>query len=295
MDSIRRTGSSGITYHDLLERWQHSAYCDHMRLSKATFHRFCDDIEDIFDISIVCNRSTNCYHIEDTVALNDTHSFRQWMLDVLSLDNQIGERQQLRDRVIVESLPGGRDCLSPLLEAMQENHKVNFIYAPFWTDDIFEDNGYMPYALKNYHRRWYMLGCSEERPYLRTFALDRMSHVEVTDTKFVLPKDFDAESFFSDYYGIFCNSETGPERLVLKVENSQVPYLRTLPLHHTQRELKSNNDYTEFEYKLALTFDLRQEILSYGPSYVVEEPKWFRDALLKDITLMREKYFTSNQ
>lgn len=39
-------------------------------------------------------------------------------------------------------------------------------------------------------------------------------------------------------------------------------YLRTLPIHHSQKEVKTTPNYADFEFYLRPTFDFRQELLS---------------------------------
>lgn len=47
-----------------------------------------------------------------------------------------------------------------------------------------------------------MLGKSEEYDEPRIYALDRIKALEQAERTFKLPKQFDVEKFFADYYGI---------------------------------------------------------------------------------------------
>ena len=47
-----------------------------------------------------------------------------------------------------------------------------------------------------------MLGKSEEYDEPRIYALDRIKALEQAERTFKLPKKFDVEKFFADYYGI---------------------------------------------------------------------------------------------
>jgi predicted DNA-binding transcriptional regulator YafY len=52
--------------------------------------------------------------------------------------------------------------------------------------------------------------------------------------------------------------------------------VRTVPLHKSQNELETTNEYSLFEYYLRPNFDFKQEIISYLDSVEVVEPKSLR-------------------
>ncbi len=89
---------------------------------------------------------------------------------------------------------------------------------------------------------------------IRIYGLDRIKSVEVLPDKFELPKDFDAEQYFAHYYGIF-HTDASPERIVLRAYDEHGDYLTSLPLHHSQRVLKTTEEYIEFDYYLVPTDD----------------------------------------
>lgn len=130
-----------------------------------------------------------------------------------------------------------------------------------------------PWCVKLFEQRWYMLGKSDGYDELRLYALDRIKSLEQTNSKFKMPKKFNAEEFFKDYYGIIITDEEfDVEPVALKVDSWQSKYLRTLPLHRSQVEVERNEEYSIFEYCLCPTFDFRQKILSMGCSVSVLAP-----------------------
>ena len=70
-----------------------------------------------------------------------------------------------------------------------------------------------------------------------------------------------------------------------------IGYLRTLPLHASQRELASTEEYADFEYNLRPTFDFKQELLAQGDEVEVLEPAEFRKEM-KDIVLQMVKRYS---
>ena len=81
-----------------------------------------------------------------------------------------------------------------------------------------------------------------------------------------------------------------PLTIRLKAYKEKPNYLRSLPLHHSQCEIESNNDYTIFEYKISPTYDFIQEILSHGNQLEVLSPETFRQQIKAIIQEMNTFY-----
>jgi predicted DNA-binding transcriptional regulator YafY len=81
-----------------------------------------------------------------------------------------------------------------------------------------------------------------------------------------------------------------PELIQLKVDASQVPYFRSLPLHRSQKEEETTEDYSVFSYFVVPTYELRQEILSHGANVEVVFPKTLRDQIKEEIAEMHKLY-----
>lgn len=126
-----------------------------------------------------------------------------------------------------------------------------------------------------------MTGRNRAEDTVKTYALDRMSDVTMDAERFVMPADFDAESYSRDSYGIiFTHGEAKTVRI--KTDSRQAKYLRALPLHHSQSEI-IHDSYSIFTYRLRLTPDLVQELLSYGPRIKVIEPPELRAMMVTNL------------
>lgn len=280
IDTINQAGSEGITFAKIAEKWE-----SNILLSKGTkyawrtFMNHKDDVYELFGIRIECRKSDNTYHIADRSELKDAAGFKRWVFDALSLSNQLSESSALRDRVLLEDNPSGQEFVAAILEAMRNNKMVTFSYKPFWVAEERVSNLYHvePYALKYFRRRWYLLGKYGDNP-LRVYALDRMLDIDIEFEDFTLPADFDAEGFFNSCFGIIVGDEE-PQLIQLKVDAFQANYLRSLPLHHSQKVVEQTKDYTIFSYFLRITYDLRQELLALGDTVEVLYPKELRKTM----------------
>ena len=105
-----------------------------------------------------------------------------------------------------------------------------------------------------------------------------------------LPKNFSAEEYFSNFFGIIADDEIKPSTVEIKVSSDQVKYVESLPLHPSQKVVMETSDYTLFQYHLVPTFDFRQEILSRGSTFEVMSPEWFRDEVKEEISAMYKNY-----
>ena len=240
-------------------------------LSERQFHRYTDAVEELFDIEIKYSRTQRGYVLADREGI-DNMGMRKWLIQTFSVSNILHESQELKKRILLEHVPSGQQHLMTIVDAMRESVALSMTYHSFHREEpsTFEVE---PYCVKLFEQRWYMLGKSEGYDELRLYALDRIKALEPTERKFKLPKKFDAEKFFEDYYGIIIGDEDfDVEPVALKVDSWQSKYLRTLPLHHSQVEVERNEEYSIFEYRLCPSFDFRQKVLSMGATTEVLAP-----------------------
>ena len=90
--------------------------------------------------------------------------------------------------------------------------------------------------------------------------------------------------------GLAINDDVPAEKVILKVNADQSKYIRALPLHHSQQETETTEEYSVFEYRIKPTFDFQQEILSQGSNVEVLSPGWFRNTLKKETSEMNGLY-----
>lgn len=277
VDTINQARNEGITYSVISEKWEKNTLLSQgEKYAWRTFMNHKDDILELFGINIACRKSTNSYYIADREELKTAIGFKRWIFDALSLSNQLNESVALKDRIILEENRSGQEFVSTILEAMRDNKMITFCYKPFWREGDYVSNLFHiePYALKYFIRRWYLLAKYGDSP-LKVYALDRMQDIDIEFESFTMPEDFNAEAFFSSCFGIIVGEEE-PQQIKIKVDDFQAKYLRSLPLHHSQKEIKQTEDYTVFSFYLRPTFDFIQELLALGETVEVLSPRDLR-------------------
>ena len=113
------------------------------------------------------------------------------------------------------------------------------------------------------------------------FSLDRIENIELQETKFTVDPAFDAATFFDECFGVVVGDGSKPERIVLRAYDLEPHYLRDLPLHHSQKELETTDEYTDFEVVLRPTTDFKSHLMSRGEYLQVISPQWLADEVQK--------------
>lgn len=288
IEAIRHAGK--ITHKELSDKWERRLdLSDGRPLQRATFNRWRDAIFSQFGIMIDCQRTGGyLYYISNPEDI-DEDELKKWMLDSFAVGNLINEHMSLKDRILVDQIPSGRLHLTPLLQAMNDGKVVKIEYQAFVYDRAYSID-VEPYCVKLYENRWYLLGRNLNKDAMRVYGLDRILSVEITDKEFKLPKDFSGADFFANYFGIVADDQTRPQRIVLRANAKHTPYLKSLPLHHSQRLLRECGDYADFELYLAPTYDFIMRLLHVGPMIEVLTPKELRLTMKEWIQNMLSLY-----
>jgi len=280
-----------ISFKELNDKWLIDREMSRgIDLSKRTFANWCYAIWDMFGISIVNeNRGDYRYYIDNVEDLRG-NGLRSWLFKTFCVSNTLANSQSIKDRILLEYVPSGQDYLKPIIDAMKENRVLNITYQSYWND---EENDFKvhPYCVKLFKQRWYMVAkpdFEKSKPYI--FSLDRILKLQTSDETFKMPKDWNADDYFKDSYGIIVDMKVEPQVVKLKVNAGQANYIRDLRLHESQEEIEQNENYSIFRYYLRPQFDFIQELLWNGEDMEVLEPLWLRKEIAGKIKRMWNKY-----
>lgn len=288
IETIRRAGR--ISHKELSDRWERNKdLSDGRPLARATFNRWRDAICDMFGIIIDCQKAGGyLYYISNPEEI-DEDRLKKWMLDSFAVGNTIWENLSLKDRILVDEIPSGREHLTAVLEAMKDNRVVRITYRPFKKKQSYTFP-IEPYCVKLFENRWYVLAHNVRYNDMRVYSLDRMERIDPSDEHFRLPKDFDAEAYFSTAFGIVIGTGEKPERIVIRAKKDHKHYIRSLPLHHSQKQIADCGEYADFELFLAPTYDFVMKLLQVGAWVEVIEPLHLRKTMKAWIKDMYDAY-----
>jgi predicted DNA-binding transcriptional regulator YafY len=201
--------------------------------------------------------SRNAWYIEEV----DNTEANARLLEAFDTFNALKMTNRLPQYIDYEKRrPRGTENMNGLLHAIQNNLRVSFTYQKYWIDE--KRTRYVePLALKESINRWYVITMDAEKKEIRTFALDRLSELEITNEKFNRPEDFDVNEMFKYSFGIISGVNFEPEDVLLAFRKPQAEYIRS------------------FSMKLFITEDFVQEIVSQGSRVKVLQP----DSLIHEV------------
>lgn len=272
-----------VSFKEISEAWRRSPLNETGEpLSERTFFNHKDAIAGMFGIEILNDRSLGFYIGRSDVGSDETSD---WMLHTLCLNNVLHENADMKDRILMEKVPSSERFLTDIISAMRGSRVISLCYQNFRHPEPYSFN-VRPYCVKYFKQRWYLLGDSDLG--LRIYSLDRFVDMEELEEHFEIPKGFDAEEYFGNYFGVIIGEE--PEDVKIRVVPDQVKYFRTLPLHGSQRETVQEDGSSVFSYHIAPTFDFVQEILSHGADVEVLEPAELRESIADNVAGMASRY-----
>lgn len=279
-----------ITFEELNSRWiEDDDISQGKPMLKRTFIKWKWAILDTFGLNIECERTAPYrYYIDNDEDLKQGN-IENWLLNTYSVSNSLSASKSIKDRIILEDVPSGREYLDPIINAMKKNRFIHIVYYNYWREDE-REHYLMPLCVKLFRQRWYMVGRKWPANEDRVFCLDRIRNFRLSSHSFEYPENFKSKEFFDGCFGVIAGGKTKPENVVLKVSPKQANYLRDLPMHESQVETERNEQFSIFELRVRPEYDFIQELLWNNEELEVLEPLWLREEMAGIIKRMWDKY-----
>ena len=291
---------NGMTKKDLIEKWKTCDSNDYRTtIAERSFFEHINQINVDFGLHIYNDRRTHKYCIDNRGLMNDDY-LKKWLLGSFAVNDMLknSNDEKLKRRIVYEKIPEGDNYLPNIIGAMKDNVYMKLKYQKFTSNEP-EEVKVAPYGVKVFKQRWYLIAFVPAKKGIRIYALDRICSLERTSEAFDMPDWFDIDQFFEHSYGIFNNPADKAVTIKLKVSSKKqtCDYLRSLPLHASQKEIKKNEEeqYSIFQYELKPTYDFIQEILSYGEEVEVLSPAKVRRQCAEHIKALYHTYFPQGE
>ena len=274
-----RAGEKGLSLEEISAKWEDrfdSAY------SRRTFNNHREAVEDVFGIRIDCNRSTNRYFVEYSEDVSDEDAERAWLINTFTVNNMLSlGKERLSGRVSVEDIPSGHNHLTSVMEAMTEGHVIRISYLKYTSSkaDIYT---LRPYAVKEFAKRWYIIGYCLEREALRVYGLDRVHSLDILEERFEMEKGFDVDELLATSFGIYLPEEAA-KTITFRTSATEAKYLRDLPIHSSQEEVSSDGRTVTFSIFVCPNRNLIMEFCKYGDRLEVLSPESIRNQVASQL------------
>lgn len=164
----------------------------------------------------------------------------------------------------------GLELLAPAIEAVNAGTVLDITYQTYRAAEP-EHYIFHPCYVKQYRNRWFLVGHKAGESKVTTLAFDRIKGFKRARVRFV-PMELDFEAYFADIVGVSRPEGEAKRDIVLRFTPERYPYVRTKPLHSSQRETGE----CRVTITVIPTRELRQEILSFGADVEVVSPADYR-------------------
>ena len=267
----------------VMNRLENDDMENNFEFSVRTFDRDKKDIFDLFGILIQYNRKDKVYFIEDEI--EDPSVSR--MVEAFSIHQALKEGSKIAPSVYLESRKSfGTHLMNGLLYAIQNHLQISFTHTKFWDEEITNRN-VKPIAIKESQHRWYLIAFDNKDGNIKNFGFDRISDLRISDIKFKsIP--FDMEKEYQYAFGV--ETYAPAQKVVLEFSWQQGNYIKSFPLHSSQKIITDNDEKLVVELFIHPTNDLIMELMRFGSEVKVIEPEILRNSIRDRVTEMIKLY-----
>lgn len=184
----------------------------------------------------------------------------------------------------------GIEYMRDIVEAIHEKKVIRFLYQPFNKSEG-KKHTVHPYFIKEYDNRMYLIGKDihpTKAAKFLIFGFDRMQDVLKMNQSFI-EEALDIENYFTSAIGISLPN-TKPEKIVLAFHPLQTNYIKSQPLHHSQKILKENKQGLHVSLELVINYELKAMVLRFGSQVKVLKPESLQREIKETIQAMVQQY-----
>ena len=249
----------------------------YQRITGRTLERDIADIDELFGIGISFNRTRQGYFIRENYGDYDERVCELMMnFDLL---NALDRDQNLSTFVLAEHRrPLYSEWLMPLVKAIHDLHPVEFDYVDYRNGCSEKHFSVLPHYLKESNQRWYLL--AYDGAVMKTVGVDRIRRLCVLESEtFERNTDINVDDLFRDCYGLWNDPAIPVEDIELRYDALDGRFVKSAPIHHSQRILADTPDELRISLRLRITNDFVMELLSRSRSLEVVKPQHLRERI----------------
>ena len=312
-----------LTFEEIANEWRDAnANQDEDELDKRTFHRYRENIQSQFGITVECDKSDGYrYYLKRDPIAND--DVTEWMLSSLRLAS-LGDMLKYHNKVMLDTPPYNTEYLDDILSAIDKQYLLKFKYVSGFGAE--SDIVLQPAFVRYFKQRWYVIGVKseerrvkkqrsvsegkanssvevdgdadlnadvDEKKLVRCLPFDRISFLKLICEKHPLSakmkKFLTPENYYEDCFGIYRMEDVPVEKIRIRAFYPEYNYIEEVPLHESQQKVKESKDgmYREYTLTIRPSRDFLQELLWHGRNIIVLKPESLRQemiCILKDMT-----------
>ena len=249
-----------------------------LEISTRTFQRDIVSIRKLYGVDIYYDRRQRLY-VADFSAVTPNS---ERLMESFTLLNTLKVSEHLSKYIHLEKRkPGGTHFILDIITAIKNRNLIEILHQKY---DRQEAKRYTlkPLMLKEYRYRWYLVATKQDETKIKTFGLDRILLIRQLDKHYDYPRDFDAEQYFNDFYGVITPDNMPTETVELSFTRFQGNYIKSLPMHPSQKILKDTEDELRVSLTIKPTLDFIMDLQYFGDNVKVLKPKWLADEIVRN-------------
>lgn len=240
--------------------------------SIRTLQRDIKEIASLFNLNIHNKKKgDNRYYIESRPTM-EVDEYNQKLLESFQVSNALNIHPDFADFIFFETRKAtGLEHFYDLFFAIRNNRIITFEHFNFKTR-LMSARKVHPLALKESKNRWYLIAVDTKDQTLKSFGLDRIQYLEITQHSYREKYNYNLKEHFRYAFGVMNLSTQTPQNIIFKCSKEQGEYIKNFPLHYSQMITKTTDKEYFFELQIHPTYDFIQEIMSYGKEVTIVEP-----------------------
>ena len=258
-----------LTFEEIANEWRDAnANQDEDELDKRTFHRYRENIQSQFGITVECDKSDGYrYYLKRDPIAND--DVTEWMLSSLRLAS-LGDMLKFHNKVMLDTPPYNTEYLDDILAAIDKQYLLKFKYVSGFGAE--SDIVLQPAFVRYFKQRWYVVGVKKQRSasegkanssaeedvrkLVRVLPFDRISFLKLICEKHPLSakmkKFLTPENYYEDCFGIYRMEDVSVEKIRIRAFYPKYNYIEEVPLHESLQRMKESKDGMFREYTLTV-------------------------------------------
>ncbi len=284
----------GLTLRQINNEWARSSLTDYFgaSLNRKVWYKCFEDIGMIYGIIIETDQQAenSKWRIVNKEDLWENNII-EWMLGSARCRNVLENCMSMNKRIDIEGFPSENGRLDPITRAMKDNRKIEVIYRKY--GEAPKPFVCEPYFIKTYNHRFYVL-CKFDTGHFYTLSFDRILDIQVLKEKFNFPSDLFAQEFYDNAFGVMMPKPgTQAVDIIIRAKDNARYYYEDVPMHRSQRIVKSTKDYEDFFIHIWPTNDFIGFILQQGDRLEVLSPESVRLEVRQRLQSALNQYLAS--
>ncbi|MBC2712753.1 MAG: transcriptional regulator [Desulfosarcina sp.] len=144
-----------------------------------------------------------------------------------------------------------------------------------------------PYKIWFYDGTIYVIGYCHLRGEIRTFVVDRINMLRITEDSFKVSEDFSFDNYIRHSFKVMQDELYG---VTIRISPAWARYIGEKIWHESQRIQKLIDGGIEISFKVAGLDEIRQWVLSLGPEACVVEPEELRLSVAASLKAALDQY-----